>query len=182
MLLAWVSTSLKYKYMKKIIIILLAIPLLIGAGCIYQSDTKPTSQNNGMTQEEGVLVSSKNKLDLSNQGLNKVSQDVFKQTNLQELDVSNNDLTGALPAEIRHLQKLEILNASNNNMTGVPAEIGQINTLKIINLANNNLTGLPHELGNLQNLQILDLSGNNISSFDLDIIKNNLPSSVNIKL
>jgi len=165
--------------MKYIYTFLLLI-LVIGTGCINNNQNIPILEDN-IEKEESSDVIIQDKLDLSGRGLTKVSQDVFKKTNLEELDVSNNNLTGALPAEIRHLQKLEILNASNNQMTGVPAEIGQLNNLKILNLSNNNLTGLPHELGNLQNLQILDLSGNNISSFDLNIIKNNLPNTVDIK-
>ena len=65
-------------------------------------------------------------------------------------------------------------------MTGVPAEVGQLNKLEILDLSNNQLTGLPHELGNLQNLKTLNLTGNQVSQFDLDIIKQNLPASVNI--
>jgi len=121
-----------------------------------------------------------NKLDLSNQNLQKIPEYVFSQTNLEELDVSNNMLTGAIKAEIRHLQNLKVLNASNNQMTGVPAEIGQLNNLQILNLSNNQITGLPYELGNLKNLKTFNLSGNSYSELDLGIIKEKLPSDVNI--
>lgn len=174
--------------MKKIIL-LLAIPILIGAGCnnpfILDKEAMPINDlDNSKNQENQEYqidkISVGNKLDLSNQGLAQVSQEVFKKTNLEELDVSGNNLTGALPAEIRHLQKLKILNASNNQMTGVPAEVGQLTNLSVLDLSNNQLTGLPYELGNLKNLQILNLSGNNYSQQDLEIISNDLPKTVKI--
>ena len=162
--------------MKKILIILV-LPLLLGVAC---TQTKMIDDNGDNDSPNIESNQSNNKLDLSNQGLIKVSQSVFSQTNLQELDLSGNKLTGALPAAIRHLQNLIILDASNNQMTGVPAEVGQLNKLEILDLSNNQLTGLPHELGNLQNLKTLNLTGNQVSQFDLDIIKQNLPASVNI--
>lgn len=67
-------------------------------------------------------------------------------------------------------------------MTGIPAEVGQLTNLEILNLSNNEFTGLPYELGNLKNLKVLDLSGNNYAEQDLDVIKQNLPSDVEIIL
>lgn len=127
-------------------------------------------------------LSSGNSLDLSNQGLDKLPSYVLDRKSLEQLDISNNNLTGALPAEIRFLSNLRVLNASNNKMTGVPAEIGQLQKLEVLNLSNNELTGLPYEMGNLKNLKVLDLSGNNYSQLDLDIIKKDLPSDVEIIL
>src|SRR3989339_453961 len=139
--------------MKKILL-LLAIPILMGAGC--SSDIKDKSQEPSplLNQE----VQNENSLDLSGQGLKKAEQSIFKQTNLTSLNLSNNNLTGALPAEIRQLTKLQYLDASSNKMTGVPAEIGQ--------------------LSNLKNLKTLNLSGNEISQQDLDGIRQNLPADV----
>jgi Leucine-rich repeat (LRR) protein len=132
-----------------------------------------------LLQSEQLVVTD-NKLDLSNQNLQKISEDVFDLEGLEELDVSNNQLTGAIPSEIRQLQNLRILNASNNQMIGVPAEIGQLNNLEILDLSNNLLTGLPNELGNLQNLKTLNISGNDYSEADLITIQEKLPEDVEI--
>jgi Leucine-rich repeat (LRR) protein len=52
--------------------------------------------------------------------------------------------------------------------------------LRYLNLSGNNLTGLPYELGNLKNLEVLNLTGNSYAKADLAIIKQGLPSTVNI--
>ncbi len=151
---------------------------------LTNTTTDEKQSNNDLTLEnqnnKNIEIATKNKLDLSGQGLTKIPNNVFDKTNLQELNVSNNLLSGAIQAEIRHLQNLVVLNASNNQMTGVPAEIGQLKNLEILNLANNQLTGLPYELGDLKNLKVLDISGNNYSALDLKIIIEKLPSNVQI--
>lgn len=119
-------------------------------------------------------------LNLSNQGLAKIPGDVFGRGSLEELNVSYNELSGSIPSQIGQLKNLRILNASHNNMTGVPAEIGQLRNLEVLNLSYNQLTGLPNELGNLKNLKTLDLRGNQYSTQDLDGIRANLPSTVQI--
>lgn len=130
---------------------------------------------------EGEIGADAPALDLSGQGLTKVSGDVFKRTELQHLDLSHNNLTGALQAEVRHLQELRFLDLSNNKFTGVPAEVGQLKNLEILNLSNNQLTGLPYEIGNLSKLRVLDISGNAYSAADLEVIKKTLPVSTQIK-
>ncbi len=97
-----------------------------------------------------------------------------------KVDLSGRGLSGSLKAEIRHVSGLQELDLSNNNFTGLPAEVGQLSQLRILNLSNNPFTGLPHELGNLKNLQTLDLRGTSASQFDVDMIKSNLPSSVEV--
>ena len=147
-----------------------------------QSGTQTNDDQNTNTNGTPDTVPSGVTLDLSNQGLTKVSQDVFTKTNLEVLDVSGNNLTGALPAEIRNLQKLRVLDASDNQMTGVPAEVGQLQNLEVLDLSNNQLTGLPYELGSLKKLKTLNLSGNQYSSQDLEVIRRGLPADVNIIL
>lgn len=164
--------------MKNIILIVCVVGLLaIGYAFFGQRGTINDSDND---KEEIQVASSK--VDLSNQGLDKIPEYAFSKTQIEELDVSNNNLTGAIQAEIRHLKNLKVLKASNNFMTGVPAEIGQLQKLEVLDLSNNQLTGLPHELGNLKNLKTLNLSGNDYSEFDLDIIRQGLPGNINLIL
>ncbi|MCU0678840.1 MAG: leucine-rich repeat domain-containing protein [Planctomycetes bacterium] len=172
--------------MKKIFVLLFVSSLLL-AGCtslneaVTNGKTKPAEIGQPpTTQQEPAKVPAANKLDLSGQGLDKIPEYVFRQTDLQELDLSGNKLTGALPGEIRFLQNLRILRASNNLMTGVPAEIGQLQDLEVLDLSGNQLTGLPYELGNLKNLKTFNLSGNQYSEYDLSIIRQSLPATVNV--
>ncbi len=153
--------------------------------CSEEGDTQSaeTEDETGSATVEVVeepSVSFGRTIDLSNEGLTRTPNYVFDRTNTEELNLSNNSLDGALQAEVRQLQDLKILNLSNNNFTGLPAEIGQLKKLEILDVSNNQLTGLPYELGNLSNLKILDLRGNEYSVQDLNIIKENLPSSVKI--
>ncbi|MFH1822100.1 MAG: leucine-rich repeat domain-containing protein [Patescibacteria group bacterium] len=169
--------------MKNTIILIITISLML-SGCVLSGQQSAVNTNGGEPASNGsspkVEPQINSKLDFSNQNLEKIPENVFKQTNLEELNVSNNKLTGAIQAEIRHLQNLKVLNLSNNLMTGVPAEIGQLQKLEILDLSNNQLTGLPYELGNLKNLKTLYIFGNNYSELDLSIIEQNLPSTVEI--
>jgi len=119
-------------------------------------------------------------LDLSRQNLTKAPSYIFDRTQIEELNLSNNLLEGSLQAEVRHLQNLRVLNLSNNEFTGLPAEVGQLKNLEVLDLSNNDLTGLPNELGNLSKLKFLNLKGNNYSVHDLNIIRESLPSSVDV--
>lgn len=138
---------------------------------------QPQDQNNN--QQNDAVIPNNKILDLSGQGLTKIPEYVFNQTNLEELNVSNNYLTGAIQSQIGQLKNLKVLNASYNQMTGVPAEVGQLQNLQVLDLSYNQLTGLPNELGNLKNLKTLNLSGNLYSQQDLAGIRSKL-SSTNI--
>ena len=160
----------------KIMLLIFASSIFLLSGC---TATDKVIDNN-IKADETPVVKSEEKLDLSNQQLEKVPANVFEKTNLEELNISGNALSGSIQAEIRQLSKLKVLNASNNLMTGVPAEIGQLEKLEVLDLSNNQLTGLPYELGNLKNLKTLNISGNNYSEADLKIITDKLPQGVNI--
>ncbi len=180
---------------KNIIIVLLALVSLFLLTLLIRQDNQQTEQRvNSIVDivgkdeviqkiEDDLSIDIiDNRLNLSNQNLEKLPEYVLSRTNLEELNISNNKLSGALPAEIRHLQNLKVLNASNNNMTGVPAEVGQLRNLEVLDLSNNQLTGLPYELGNLGNLKILNLSGNDYAQQDLEVIKEGLPEDTEIIL
>ncbi len=100
--------------------------------------------------------------------------------NSVSVDISGRGLTGSLKAEVRQLSNLKELNLSGNNFTGLPAEVGQLSKLETLNLSNNPFTGLPYELGNLKNLKVLDLRGTNYAEQDLEVIKKELPATVQI--
>lgn len=128
-----------------------------------------------------VSITSGKNIDLSGKGLTKVPESVFRETSATSLDLSHNKLGGALQAEVRHLENLEVLNLSDNNLTGVPAEVGQLSKLRVLDLSNNPITGLPYEIGNLKNLEVLDLRGTQYATSDLEIIKEGLPPTVDIR-
>ena len=128
------------------------------------------------TKIQGVTI------DLSNKGLTKAPEYIFKETDTEILNLSNNKISGALQAEVRHLENLIVLDLSDNDFTGVPAEVGQLKNLEVLDLSGNPITGLPNELANLKNLKSLDLRGTNYSTQDLEVIKKVLPSDVLIYL
>ncbi len=165
--------------MEKAFILIVVTCLLLISGCAILEKQRPETVITRIPANNQSSLLEENKLDLSNQQLEKIPESVFNQTNLEELYLSNNRL-GTIQAEIRYLQGLKILNMSNNLMTGVPAEIGRLQNLQILDLSNNQLTGLPYELGNLKNLKILNISGNNYSTHDLNIITEKLPANVKV--
>lgn len=152
------------------------------SGCAATTDRIPSGSLAPTSPSAGPIatVPSGKKLDLSNQGLTKVPDEVFNQTDLEELDISHNRIGNALQSQIGQLSKLKILRANDNLMTGVPAEVGKLSKLEILDLSNNQLTGLPNELGNLSKLKELNLSGNNYSAQDLATILKTLPATVRI--
>jgi len=167
--------------MKKIIIATIGIIIILLIAVTFEKQVESKlQQEQANTQNPVISVNSNNIVNLSDKGLTQIPSSVFNETNTEELNVSNNALTGSIQSQIGQLRNLKILNASNNNMTGVPAEIGQLSKLEVLDLSNNELTGLPNELGNLSNLKVLNLSGNQYSIQDLNTIRENLPSAVEI--
>ena len=140
-------------------------------------------------------------LDLSNQGLAKVTSDVYSKSATTELILSNNSirtlpsemgkminvtvfkidhnlLDGSLIGEIRQMSKLKFLDVSDNNMTGMPAEIGQLSKLETLDYSNNKLTGLPNELADLKNnLKEFNLAGNPLNQEQINRLKAQLPNT-----
>lgn len=172
--------------MKSILLIIIIVLVTIGATLFITRDKDAnnisTTSNASSETARDTTASSGKILNYANKGLTEFPKAALSEKSATELNLSGNNLTGSLPSQIKELKNLEILNVSNNNMTGIPAEIGQMTKLRVINYANNGITGLPNELGNLKNLEILDLSGNNPSELDLNQIRSNLPSTVQIIL
>lgn len=138
-----------------------------------------TSATTATSGADSSLVTTR---DLSGQGLMEVPSDVFTAPQLTILDLSHNSLHGTLPAEIRFLENLRVLDLSDNTFTGVPAEVGRLTHLQTLDLSNNPITNLPHEIGNLKHLEVLDLRGTHYSQQDLAIIRQKLPTNVEIKI
>lgn len=180
--------------MNYLILAFVMIALVGGAYLLFEQDVEsPTGQSavETMVSDRHVentdshsptLTGSQQTLDLSGQGLTRVPDSAFDETDIETFDVSNNNLDAALQAEIRHLQNLRILDLSDNNFTGVPAEIGQLAKLELLDLSNNPITGLPHEIGNLKKLKVLDLRGTSYAKQDLDIIRQGLSSDIEIRV
>lgn len=159
----WIYKSVPVRcvFMKKLLGLLMTVFVLFGAGCVTDSNVSFDVQ-----VEEG----------------GKFPMSLLQDKSVKTLDISGKHYTGSLPSQIAELKYLRVLKAGDNDFTGVPAEVGQLKYLEVLDFSNNQLTGLPNELGNLSNLKILDLSGNNVSTSDLETIKKNLPSTVEIRL
>lgn len=174
------------------------IALLVIAGGLYYG----INHNNNSKTSPSINVSNNNGvIDLSNQGLTKVTPNIYNQTDTSELILSNNSiktlpsqmggmtklvifkidhnlLEGSLIGEIRQMSQLILLDASYNHMTGVPAEIGQLSKLQTLNLSYNKITELPNEMANLKpNLKELDLIGNPLSQTTITKLQTELPNT-----
>ncbi len=167
---------------------LISLLIAIGIGVMFMtSDTKINNDGDtvGSTHESAIDAAKEavGAIEVSTGGGGRsisIYDGVSVPSGSTKVDLSGRGLSGSLKAEIRHVSGLQELDLSNNNFTGLPAEVGQLSQLRILNLSNNPFTGLPHELGNLKNLQTLDLRGTSASQFDVDMIKSNLPSSVEV--
>jgi Leucine-rich repeat (LRR) protein len=170
------------------------------AGNISGRGSASTSSDNGTTASTKSSTNAK-VLDLSNQGLKKITPDVYNQTSTTDLILSNNNirtlpsemgkmtsvvifkidhniLDGSLIGEIRQMSKLKQLDVSYNKMTGMPAEIGQLDNLITLNYSYNNISGLPNELANLKNnLKELNLTGNPLNQAQINKLKTELPNT-----
>lgn len=165
---------------------LIALLLVIAAAASFMaSNTANVTQTNNTDDMNSVLDSARTAADqLGNVAPNGPQVEVYDGISVPNdainLDLSGRGLDGSLKAEIRQVSTLEVLDISNNNFTGLPAEIGQLSSLRVLNVSNNPLTGLPYELGNLSNLQTLNLRGTNYAEQDLEIIRQNLPTTTEI--
>lgn len=95
-------------------------------------------------------------LDLSNNGLTKLTNQLEQLVNLTELNLSHNQLT---QVHKLNFKKLETLNLSNNRITS--AKLAKLpKNVVHLNLAHNEITYLPLDLMKLKKLRSLELVGN----------------------
>ena len=97
----------------------------------------------------------------SNQ-LNKLPDSIGNLQNLSTLYLDSNQLK-KLPDSIGNLQNLSILYLRNNQLRELSDSITRLQNLSLLNLSYNQLRELPDSIGNLQNLSYLDLSYNQLS-------------------
>lgn len=101
-------------------------------------------------------------VDLSGQGLQRLTPKLFNYDFLQKLYLNHNKLV-ALPPAITKLSQLKVLDLSDNLLTELPPELGFVFTLKYLFLFDNKIQNLPYEFGSLFQLEVLGLEGNPIS-------------------
>ncbi|XP_032074858.1 leucine-rich repeat-containing protein 40 [Thamnophis elegans] len=123
-----------------------------------------------------------NKLILSSNKLQCLSDDVQLLPALTVLDVHDNQLT-SLPSAIGSLENLQKLNVSHNKLQKIPEELTQLKHLRSLLLQHNELYHLPDEFGQLVSLEELDISNNHISgiptsfAFLINLVRLNLSSN-----
>jgi CCR4-NOT transcription complex subunit 6 len=108
-------------------------------------------------------------LDLSGMGLNAVSPQLSRYSQISMLHLQRNRLV-SLPVEICTLSNLKFLDLSYNLLAWLPAEIGQLLSLKELYLKHNQLRSLPVEIGKLFRLNELALDENPITDVPLDVL------------
>ncbi|XP_070602237.1 leucine-rich repeat-containing protein 40 [Erythrolamprus reginae] len=123
-----------------------------------------------------------NKLILSSNKLQCLSEDIKLLPALTVLDVHDNQLT-SLPSAIGSLENLQKLNVSHNKLQKIPEELIQLKHLRNLLLQHNELYHLPDEFGQLVSLEELDISNNHISgiptsfAFLINLVRLNLSSN-----
>ncbi len=189
------------KYINKIFIAVLIVgAIFLGFNLVNNNKDSKNVAVGGTTTNDSSPSGSK-VLDFSNNGLTKVTSDIYSKTDTTDLILSNNSiqtlpsemgkmtnviifkidhniLDGSLIGEIRQMSKLKQLDVSYNKMTGMPAEIGQLTNLETLNYSYNSITGLPNELANLKNnLKEFNLTGNPLSPEQISKLKASLPNT-----
>uniref|UniRef100_A0A8C6YCT6 Leucine-rich repeat-containing protein 40 n=1 Tax=Naja naja TaxID=35670 RepID=A0A8C6YCT6_NAJNA len=123
-----------------------------------------------------------NKLILSSNKLQCLSDDIKLLPALTVLDVHDNQLT-SLSSAIGSLENLQKLNVSHNKLQKIPEELTQLKHLRSLLLQHNELYHLPDEFGQLVSLEELDISNNHISgiptsfAFLINLVRLNLGSN-----
>ncbi len=162
---------------KKIILIVIAALVALGAGYIISKQTSDNKPAQTSTASDTPLPAAMGgTLDLTGQQLTELPESALNRTDITTLNVSNNQLT-SLPAAISKLANLEVLNVENNRLVTLPAELVQLKNLREIHANNNRMTSLPGELSSMTQLTLLDISGNSISASQVDELKADLSTT-----
>ncbi|KAF2896758.1 hypothetical protein ILUMI_09418 [Ignelater luminosus] len=129
---------------------------------------------------------------LNNNQLNKVSESIFKFSNLKTLDLSsnglsilpdvfrycpittliakNNNLTNkSLPKTFTQSSKLREMNLSGNQLTMFPEQLLDFPNMKYLYLGSNQILNISKNIGKLKNLQILSLGGNELKEVPITL-------------
>jgi internalin A len=102
------------------------------------------------------------RLDLSNNQLNEITNSISRLQNLSELGLNDNQLS-EIPDSISLLQNLSELGLNDNQLRELPDSISLLQNLSELYLSSNQLSELPDSIYRLQNLSYLDLSSNQLS-------------------
>lgn len=112
------------------------------------------------------------RLDVSNNNLDRFPVEFTTIDNLVYLNLSNNRFTSReIPKEIENLEMLETLKISRCELSGALCpEICKLKSLKHLDIShNNNLNSLPDKIGELKQLRELDISFTSIWEFPKSI-------------
>lgn len=110
-------------------------------------------------------------IDLSGQGISRLTPKLFNYTFLQKLFLNHNKLS-SIPPSITKLKQLRVLDLSDNMLTELPPELGLLFNLKYLLLFDNQLQSLPFEIGSLFQLEVLGLEGNPLNSHTRELMAN----------
>lgn len=114
-------------------------------------------------------------LDVSDCGLDVISEDINQLISLEELNLSNNNIKH-IPEALFQLKNLKVLRLSENQLAEVPAEICELQNLEIVDLTQTGLTKLPKEVSALPKLKQLRLKKNPFVSLPKSLLK--LPKKI----
>ncbi len=107
-------------------------------------------------------------LNISGNGLDKLSDKIGELDGLEILCLNNNKIA-TIPHEILRLKNLKKLYIRANLIETIPSEIGALVNLTTLDLARNCIAELPPEIGKLSNLARLSLESNRLKSLPPEI-------------
>jgi len=100
-------------------------------------------------------------LSLSGLGINKLPDEVFELSWLEELYLSNNNIN-YLPDHFDMLPCLRTLYCPKNSIKTVPITVCRLRGLRFLQFACNQLEGIPNELAENQSINVLNMRGNRL--------------------